>query len=52
MYWLELIAESGIKKDDELRRPWKEGDEILAIIVKSIKGSRNNQWRDTSMARP
>jgi four helix bundle protein len=43
MYWLELLADSGIVKADRLSDLMKEADELTAILVtsaKTIKGRR------------
>ena len=37
MYWLELLAESGIVKAERLDDLAKEADELVAILVTSVK---------------
>ena len=41
MYWLEILMELGNKETQELKRLHKEGDELVAITVASIKTVRN-----------
>lgn len=45
VYWLELLLEVLDTNHDELNRLKKEGEELLAITVASIKTSRKNQNR-------
>jgi four helix bundle protein len=52
-YWLEIIAQSGMLKKDEVKELWKEANELTAIFAASAitirnkinnsKGSTNNQ---------
>ncbi len=42
-FWLELIKEMGILNEDMLTSVMNENNEILAIIVSSIKTSRKSQ---------
>jgi four helix bundle protein len=42
IYWMELLIESGIMKDTELTPLMKEANEIVAMIVASIKTARSN----------
>lgn len=44
-YWLELVEASGIKKTEDLTRVNKETQELLAIIVSSIRTARRNVKR-------
>ena len=37
VYWLELLGESGIIKADQLIYLIKEADELIAILVSSVK---------------
>lgn len=37
LYWLELLAESAIVKEERLRDLMNEGDELTAILVTSVK---------------
>lgn len=39
-YWMELLIESGIVEHKRLSDLIKEGDEILSIVVSSIKTAR------------
>ena len=43
MYWLELFIEIGILKAEEAEAILKEADELLAIVVASIKTARKNK---------
>ncbi|MCX5867398.1 MAG: four helix bundle protein [Proteobacteria bacterium] len=40
MYWMELLEEAGIKDKSELKVIMKEAEEILAIVVASIRTAR------------
>jgi four helix bundle protein len=39
-YWMELLVESKIVSRDDLVDLWKEGNEILSIIVATIKSTK------------
>ena len=41
LYWLELIVESGLVKQELLEDLMKENHELLSIIVSSIKTMKN-----------
>ena len=41
MYWLEILEESGLIKVDRISDIKKEANEILSIIVASIKTTKN-----------
>ena len=41
-YWMELLVEAGIVQITKLESLMKEADEILAIIVSSIKTAKKN----------
>ncbi|UJH67246.1 four helix bundle protein [Allomuricauda sp. SCSIO 65647] len=43
VYWLELFLEIMDTNHDEINRLRKEGDELLAITVASIKTARKNK---------
>ena len=43
IYWLELIVESGLMKEDRLVDLMQEANEILAMIIASINTSRKNE---------
>ena len=43
IYWLELLVEGGILKFAEVELLMKEGTEILAIIVSSIRTAKKNK---------
>jgi four helix bundle protein len=43
MYWLELLIEVGILKAEEVEAILKEANELLAIVVASIKTARKNK---------
>jgi four helix bundle protein len=40
LYWMELLVESGLLTQRKLSRLMQEGDEILSIVVASLKTSR------------
>jgi len=40
MYWIELLVETGIVKADRVAALRKEADEILSMVVASIKSAR------------
>ena len=44
-YWLELVEASSIKRTEDLTRVNQETQELLAIIVSSIKTARRNVKR-------
>ena len=44
-YWLELVEASGIKRAEDLTRVNQETQELLAIIVSSIRTARLNAKR-------
>jgi four helix bundle protein len=44
-YWLELVEASGIKRAENLTRVKQETQELLAIIVSSIRTARRNARR-------
>jgi four helix bundle protein len=43
IYWLELLIEVGILKAEEVEAILKEANELLAIVVASIKTARKNK---------
>jgi len=43
LFWMELLIESGRMKPDRLAELMREGGEILAITVASIKTARRGQ---------
>ena len=43
IYWLELLIEIGLLKAEEAEAILKEADELLAIVVASIKTARKNK---------
>jgi four helix bundle protein len=43
IYWLELLIEVGILKAEEAEAVLKEANELLAIVVASIKTARKNK---------
>jgi len=43
MYWLELFIEIGILKAEDVEVILKEANELLAIVVASIKTARKNK---------
>lgn len=40
MYWMELVVEAGLMKEELLADLYREADEILAMVVASIKTAR------------
>ena len=47
LYWMELLLEDKIVEKTVLEPLMKEGDEILAISVSSIKTARKNNKKKT-----
>ncbi|MFN2160887.1 MAG: four helix bundle protein [Candidatus Promineifilaceae bacterium] len=45
LYWIELLAESKIVPRDTLAGIWREGNEILSIIVATIKTTKGKQGK-------
>jgi four helix bundle protein len=43
VYWIEILVESGIVQKDELGPLEREGIEILAMAISSIKTARKNR---------
>ncbi|MEW6670009.1 MAG: four helix bundle protein [Thermodesulfobacteriota bacterium] len=43
MYWMELIVESGLMDDARISDLYKEADEILSMVVASIKTARKRK---------
>jgi four helix bundle protein len=43
MYWMELIVESGLMKEDLVSALYHEADEILAMVVASIRTARRTR---------
>ena len=43
MYWLELLVEVGTLKVEEVEAILKKSNELLAIVVASIKTARKNK---------
>ena len=42
MFWMELLIETGTVRKELLESLFKEANEIVAIVVSSIKSSRGN----------
>ena len=42
MYWLELFSKAQDNHKERLDLLWKEANELIAIVVSSIKTTRNN----------
>ena len=40
MYWMELILEAGLMSEEQISDLYGEANEILAIVVSSIKTAR------------
>ena len=43
MYWMELIVEAGLMKDDRISDLYREADEILSMVVASIKTAKGRR---------
>ena len=43
MYWLELIMESSIMKEEQVKPLWNEAKELTAIFTSTGKSARNNK---------
>lgn len=43
LYWMEILVESGLQKEFILKTVMKEGDEILSMIVASLRTLRLKQ---------
>ncbi len=43
MYWMELIVESGLMKQEAISDLYKEADEIVSIVVASIKKAKERK---------
>src|SRR5262249_30173813 len=43
VYWMELLVESGIVRQDLLANLIAEADELVAIVVSSIKTAKRNK---------
>jgi four helix bundle protein len=43
MYWMELIVESGLMDEKMISELYQEADEILAMVVASIKTAKRNK---------
>ena len=43
LYWMEMLIESGIVKPDLLKDLKDEGNQILAVVVASIRTARRNK---------
>ena len=50
LYWMELLLEGGVVREDRLRPLMSEANEILAMTVASIKTLKLNQ--DSSIRNP
>jgi len=43
MYWMELIVESGLMDDSRISDLYKEANEILSMVVASIRTARKRK---------
>ena len=43
MYWLELIMESSMMKEEQVKPLWNEAKELTAIFTSTGKSARNNK---------
>lgn len=41
-YWLELLADAGIRRKEDLAILMKEADELIAILVTVVKSAKNH----------
>jgi four helix bundle protein len=42
MYWMELIVEAGLTEENLVTELYQEADEILAMVVASIRTARKH----------
>ena len=42
MYWMELIVEADLMKEDLVSALYQEADEILSMVVASIRTARKH----------
>ncbi len=52
IYWMELLIESETVKENLLQNLMKEADEILSIVVSSIKTSKEKQNPKSEIPNP
>ena len=45
IYWMELLVETGLMNKERLEELMKEANEILAIVVTSIKTTKNRKTK-------
>jgi four helix bundle protein len=43
IFWMELLVETGIMSQERMEELSKEANEILAIVVSSIKTAKNRK---------
>ena len=43
LYWLELIVEAGLMQEDLIGDLYREADEVLAMVIASIKTARKRK---------
>lgn len=43
IYWMELLVESGLVRQDLLDNLISEADELVAIVISSIKTAKENK---------
>lgn len=43
MYWMELIVESGMMEDSRISDLYSEANEIISMLVSSIKTARSKK---------
>lgn len=48
VYWMELLVESGIIKDESLHELMKEADELTAIFVTCVKSTKQRKIKKSS----
>jgi four helix bundle protein len=45
LFWLEMLMESGLKKNEDIVDLYKEADEIVAIFSASRKTAKSNRYK-------
>jgi len=45
IYWMELLVETGLMNKERLEELMKEANEILAIVVTSIKTTKSRKTK-------
>lgn len=45
LFWLELLVDAGIAKQERISLPLKEADELVAIFVASLRTAKSRQCK-------